>query len=442
MTQRHTITAVLTIPGLTGTAIPGQMLSVGLMVDNEHLFWGECVGTADFQAEPATATVRQVVQPRLQGQPITSFKEIATLLTGLTEKVTLTKTTITPTPPPPPGPSRRSLLRGQWTADPPAPPQPITESYEVERPVASAIGYGLSQALLVAVAWTQNKSVIQVLGDEYGLDQPQTAVPLHAEINPNIPLSIPTITNSPIASIGYSISGTNPIVELGQDGEVLQRFARQLKEELIKTADPQSLAFYFNVRGGYGVLREDKLGQILGMLYGLEKAAEPFLVRVEDPFILDDRDEQIKKMANLKSYLRTRRMKLQLVAHAGIQSAADAQAFVERKAAHMLVIDLPQMGSLAESITAVLAAQQQGIGVLLGGSPDETQLAAQSSLHLALALQPTLLLAKPGRLGDTGIATAYNEMNRLLTIPTVLSPLPLPPDSRQKNKPRGGSQPL
>ena len=96
------------------------------------------------------------------------------------------------------------------------------------------------------------------------------------------------------------------------------------------------------------------------------------------------------------------------------QSAAAAQAFIEGNAAHMLYIDLPQMGSLAESVTAVLAAQQQEIGVLLGGSPDETQLAAQSSIHLALALQPSLLLAKPGRLGEASIAAAYNEMNRLL----------------------------
>jgi methylaspartate ammonia-lyase len=183
---------------------------------------------------------------------------------------------------------------------------------------------------------------------------------------------------------------------------------------LIKTADPQALAFYFNVRGGYGTLREDNLGQILGLLYGLEKAAEPFLVRLEDPIVLPQRSEQIEKMARLKSYLSSRRLKLQLVAHAGIRSAADAQAFIERKAVHMLYIDLPQLGSLGESVAAVLAAQREGVTVLLGGSADETQLAAHISTHLALALQPTLLLAKPGRLGEAGIATTYNEMNRVL----------------------------
>jgi methylaspartate ammonia-lyase len=390
------------------------MLSVGLVVDNERVFWGECVGTADFQAAAAATTIQQIVQPRLQGQPLTTFREMAASLTDLTEKVTVTQTTEMPSPPPAPGPSRRSLLRGHWTADPPQPPQPIIESYEVERPLASAIQYGLSQALLAAIAWAQGKSVIQLLCDEYDLAQPSTAVPLHAEINPNIPLSIQTISHSPIASIGYSISGTNPKVELGQDGEVLQRFAQQLKTELIKTADPQSLSFYFNVRGGYGALRQDSLGQILGMLYGLEKAAEPFLVRVEDPLILNGREEHIKKLATLKNYLRTRRMKLQLVAHAGVQSVADAQAFIDGNAAHMLYIDLPQMGSLAESATAVRMCQQHEIGVLLGGSPDETQLAAHRSLQLALALQPTLLLAKPGQLGDAGIVTAHNEMNRLL----------------------------
>jgi methylaspartate ammonia-lyase len=142
------------------------MLSVGLVVDNEQVFWGECVGTADFQAEAAAATIRQTVLPRLQGQPITTFREMAANLTDLTEKVTLIQTTVAPTPLAPPGPSRRSLLRGQWTAVPPQPPQPIIESYEVERPIASAIQFGHSQALLAAVAWGQGKSVMQLVCDE------------------------------------------------------------------------------------------------------------------------------------------------------------------------------------------------------------------------------------------------------------------------------------
>lgn len=414
MTQTHMITALHTLPGLTSAPIPKPMLSVGLVVDQERVFWGECVGAADFQVKSAATTVEQIVQPRLLGQTLTTFREMSALLTGLIETVILTQTTVVPEPPRPPGPSRRSLLRGQWTADLPQPTPPISTSYEVEQPIASAIQYGLSQALLAAIAWAQDKNPIQILCDEYGRAQPLTAVPFHAEINPDIPLSLQSISHSPIASIGYSLSGTDPILELGPNGEVLQRFAQQLKEALIKTADPQTFAFYFNVRGGYGALRGDNLGQILGMLYELEKASEPFLVRVEDPLLVDGRDEQIKQMATLKSYLRSRRLKLQLVAHAGIKTAADVQAYSERKAVHMLYIDLPQMGSLTESATAVLVAQQQKVGVFLGGSPDETHLAAQSSIQLALALQPTLLLVKPGRLGDAGIASAYNEMKRLL----------------------------
>jgi methylaspartate ammonia-lyase len=372
--------------------------------------WGECVSAQPFSAKKGTACIENLVQPCLVGQSMTSFHELATKLDGLMEAVTITETSY-PHPTMPAGPSRREVLRGQWEAVPAA-IEPVVEQYEVKRPIHAAIRYGVSQAILQAVAHGQQKSPIQVLRDEYGVTREITAVPLHAEINPHMPLSIQTITDSPITSVGYTISGSNPVAELGAKGEVLQRFVRELKEQLVPTADPAQLTFHFNVRGGYGRLCDNNLGQILGMLYGLEKTAEPFRIRVEDPLLLDNRDQHIKKMAELTTYLQLRQMSLQLVAHQGIDSAADATTFIDSHAAHMLHLDLPQMGRLDEAITAVLACQDEQVDTLLGGTPTETQLAAHISTQLALALQPTLLLAKPGYLGEAGVATMHNQMVR------------------------------
>jgi methylaspartate ammonia-lyase len=407
------IRSIVTQPGLG--VVPGQtILSVGLVLDDGFVAWGECVAepSEQFDVQAAIRCIDDVVRPFFLNQPLTTFRDVADKLNNLTEIVTLTEATY-PLPSQPPGPSRREILRGQFTAVP-APPQPIVQQREVERPLLAPIRYGLSQALWQAIAHVQQKTLLAVLVEEYGLMTSSTAVPLHVEINPHTPLSIASITQNPIASIGYSISGINPVIELGQNGEVLQRFVRQLKEQLVGTADPQSFAFHLNVRGGYGQLHDQQLGRILGTLVGLESAAGPFLVRVEDPFLVNGHDEQIKKMALLKSYMATRRMKLQLVAHQGIQSAADAQAFLAGKAAHMLHLDLPQLGSIGEGITAVQACQQNEVGTLWGGSPEETEIAARLSVQAALALQPTLLLVKFGRLGSAAVSLVHNEMIRAL----------------------------
>jgi methylaspartate ammonia-lyase len=189
---------------------------------------------------------------------------------------------------------------------------------------------------------------------------------------------------------------------------------------LIGIVEPESFAFYLNVRGGYGKLYGNQLGKILGALVGLEKAAAPFLVRLVDPLIVNGRDKHIQQMATLRSYLQGRRMKLELVAHTGLETAVDAEAFVAGKAVHMLHLDLPQMGSMDEAITAAQICQQHDISVLWGGSPEETALAARLSVHAALAVQPTLLLVKFGRLGRSGISLTSNEMNRILASATAV----------------------
>jgi methylaspartate ammonia-lyase len=54
------------------------------------------------------------------------------------------------------------------------------------------------------------------------------------------------------------------------------------------------------------------------------------------------------------------------------------------------------------------------VGALLGGSYAETDLSARASVHVALATQPDLLMAKPGVGVDEAISLVQNEMARTL----------------------------
>ena len=397
-----------------GVGLGQEIILVGLKLSNGRFAWGDCVASSQmavpFNIQYGRDLIETAVSPHLAGQTVTVLPDLMARLAGLTEIVTITKTT-NAVPAQPKAPSRRDVLRGAWQPTT-AVREPVVRQFQSERPIHAAIRYGLSQALLQAVAMAQDKSIIEVLCAEYGLPVPQTAVPLHAEINPHLPLNIASITQSPIMSVGYTTSGTNPVAELGTNGEVIQRFIRQLKNELVKTADPQALSFYLAVRGGYGTLCDENLGKILGMLYGLERAASPFLVRVEDPFILGSQNEQISKLANLRSYLRTRKMKMELVAHAHIETAVDAETFVTKQAAHMLHLDLPQMGDMGQAVMAAQLCQHNDVGVLWGGSPEETEMAARVSVQTGIAVQPTLLMVKNGRVGDTAVSITYNEMTR------------------------------
>jgi methylaspartate ammonia-lyase len=105
---------------------------------------------------------------------------------------------------------------------------------------------------------------------------------------------------------------------------------------------------------------------------------------------------------------------VQLVADEWANTLEDIRAFVEAAAADMIQIKLPDLGGLHNAVEAVLACRSAGVGAFVGGSYAETDLAARASVHVALATQADLLMAKPGLGVDESISLVQNEMARTL----------------------------
>jgi methylaspartate ammonia-lyase len=90
------------------------------------------------------------------------------------------------------------------------------------------------------------------------------------------------------------------------------------------------------------------------------------------------------------------------------------QLFLDNEAVDMIQVKMPDMGSLHNAIDAVLVCQNRKVGTFIGGSCAETDLSARISAQVALALQPEIILAKPGMGIDEGITIVKNEMDRTL----------------------------
>jgi methylaspartate ammonia-lyase len=153
---------------------------------------------------------------------------------------------------------------------------------------------------------------------------------------------------------------------------------------------------------------------MLGQLYAWEHAARPYPLRVESPVIMPSRAAQIKVMKTLREYVRFRKMNVQLVADEWANTLEDIRAFVEAGAADMIQIKTPDLGSVHNSVEAVAACKAGGTGAFLGGSYAETGLSARVSVHIALATQPDIVMAKPGMGVDEAISLVQNEMTRVL----------------------------
>ena len=107
-------------------------------------------------------------------------------------------------------------------------------------------------------------------------------------------------------------------------------------------------------------------------------------------------------------------LKLQIVADEWCNTLEDIKYFADNRAGHMIQIKTPDLGGINNTAEAALYCKSKGIGVYQGGTCNETDRSAQICTHIAMAVKPDQILAKPGMGVDEGYMVVYNEMKRIL----------------------------
>lgn len=407
-------------------------VSVGLVLDDPSashgsahwMAWGDCVSVAHsgqagrdlvFRAEEGLATVRRVVAPVLQGRELTGFRELAAEVERLREPVEVERRL-----PPPQGITRRELLTAParlWRAakgEERGPEDVPTERVTVQRRLHTAVRYGVSQALLGAVALARGVTKAEVIAQEWDLPCPDAPVPIHAQCGADWHAGADGMIVRRVASLSHALVG-DVAEQLGPDGINLTRYARWLRQRIQELGGPgHHPTIHLDMHGALGHMVENDLGRVLGQLYALELAVRPYPLRVESPVLMDGRAAQIEAMKTLRDYLRVRKMDVQLVAGEWINTLDDVQAFVDAGAADVIHVRMPDMGGVHNAVEAVLACQAAGVGVLLGCSCAGTDLSTRVAAHVALATRPDLIVAGPGMGIGEGIGLVHNEMARTL----------------------------
>jgi methylaspartate ammonia-lyase len=407
-----------TTPGFRRVREPAEALSIGLVLDNGQVAWGDCVsvefgGKAGrfplFRAGDGLTRVNEYLVPLLEGEDTSRFL----LLLEEIDSITLPTEVEVQVPEHRAGDqiSRRDLLT--------APARMLRKNPPVNKetrqlPLHPALRYGVSQALFQAAALARNLTLTEVICQEWDLILPEGPVPIHAQCGGNRFDGADKMIARRISSLPHSLVDNVP-EQLGRDSVHLLRYARWLKARINELAGSDyQPTIHLDVHGGLGALYGDNLGRILGTISALEKAVHPLPLRVECPVIMDSREEQIEIMKTLRDYMRFRKMKTAIVADEWANTLEDIQAFLDAGAADMIQVKMPDLGGIQDSIKAVLACRDAGISAFLGGSCAETDISARVTAHVALATRPEIVLAKPGMGIDEGISILNNEMARTL----------------------------
>lgn len=368
-------------PGFTSIRQAGESVSVQLVLENGQVAYGDCAavqysgaGGRDplFLADDYIPLIEKHVVPVLEGRALTSFKELAEEIDKITDN------------------------NG--------------------KPMHTAIRFGVTQAVLDAVARSKGVTMAEVIVEEYGLELVPEPVLIFCQTGDDRKINADRMIIKQVDMLPHGLY--NNLEKLGKNGEHLKEYLAWLKNRVQELKnDPDYLPdFQIDVYGTIGEAFDNDIVKVAEYARELTEIAAPHKLLIEGPIECATRDEQIKAMADLRAYVDENNIPVKFVVDEWCNTLEDIKAFTDAKAGHMIQIKTPDLGGLNNSVEAVLYCHENGMIPYLGGTCNETERSAQITVQVAIATQPRQILSKPGMGVDEGLSICTNEMNRLVAL--------------------------
>lgn len=368
-------------PGFTAIRQAGESVSVQLVLNNGQVAYGDCAavqysgaGGRDplFLADDYIPAIEKYVVPVLQGKTITSFREMA-------EEIELLKD-------------------------------------DQGKPLHTAIRYGVSQAILDAVARSKGMTMAEVIVAEYDLELIPEPVLIFCQSGDDRKMNADRMIIKQADIMPHGLY--NNVQKLGANGEHLKEYLVWLKDRVqqLKVREDYLPDFQVDVYGTIGEAFNNDIAKVGEYARELVEIVAPHKLLIEGPIELASKEEQIRGMAELRKYVDDNNIPVTFVVDEWCNTLQDIKDFTDAKAGHMIQIKAPDLGSLTNSVEAILYCHANGMIPYLGGTCNETERSAQITVQVAVATQPRQILSKPGMGVDEGLSICTNEMNRLVAL--------------------------
>ena len=280
----------------------------------------------------------------------------------------------------------------------------------------TAIRYGVSQALLHATALSRKETMTEVIAREYGSTIATAPIPILASCHKDDHGQLDRVILKRVELLPHA-SFQIVAEHVGLQGEKLMAFVKRvagrIKEIGAVDYHPRIHVDLYGTLGELFSMQIEPLAEYLGKLRA-ESGAYGLLV--ESPMIAATQQEQIEKFRGLRELLKKQGIDVGLIADEWCNTLADIKLFSEAGAADFVQIKTPDLGSIHNTIEAVLYCKAHGMGACLGGTANETDHSTRISTHMGLACQPDFMLSKPGLGADEALMIQTNEMARTLAI--------------------------
>jgi len=363
-------------PGFERVRQPARALSIGLVMDDGAVAWGDMVSV-----QYSGAAGRD---PLFDPDAIASLTE---------EKV-------------------RPNLIGRDPADAAANFRAALEHGECET-LPVAVKYGVSQALLSAAAVVRRCSLAEVVCSIFDKPPPVAPIPIFAQSGDARRLNVDKMLLKQVDVLPHGLINSSD--KFGPNGDAFIEYVEWVANRADQLGGAQYRPkLHFDLYGWVGLGVGDKPAEVVDFIARCARRIPEFDLHIESPVDYGNRQKQIDMFADIVERLDRLGTRVKIVADEYCNTLVDVRDFCDAKAAHIIQIKTPDVGSLLDTARAIEYSKSAGIGAYSGGTSAETDLSARACVHVALAMRADMMLAKPGMGVDEAICIVGNEQSRAL----------------------------
>ena len=278
----------------------------------------------------------------------------------------------------------------------------------------ASIRYGVTQAILEAVAYEQKLTMCEVVLNEYGLKADLTPVRINAQSGDERYTNVDKMILKKVGMMPHGLIN-NVEEKLGRDGQKFLDWVKWVKNRITEIGDADYMpVMRYDVYGCMGYAFNDDLDKVFDYLLKVAEACEPYEIFIEMPIDLKSNAKQLEGMKYLRKRLDEAGCRLKLIIDEYANTYEEIVEWVDAKGADMVQVKTIDLGGINNIIEAVLYCKKNGVLAYQGGTCNETDKSALVCANLAVATKPFAMAGKPGMGVDEGVMIVSNEQERLL----------------------------
>ena len=280
----------------------------------------------------------------------------------------------------------------------------------------TAIRYAVSSALLEAGSGASNKTKAKFLREKFHLPETTNKVKYMIQGGSDWYNSVDKAIYHRVDALPHALLHSVED-DFGYMGEKLIDYAKWIKRRISehKVEKNYKPIFHFDCYGTIGRAFNNDIKKIADYILKLENTVHPFMLQLESPIEMVNKENQIEILGELKRNLKGKNSETLIVADEWCNNLDDISDFIESNCVDMIQVKMPDLGSITESAKAVKECNENGVKAYLGGSCNETDLNAKNAVHVAIAAGAEQILVRPGMGIDEGYSIMKNEEFRVLS---------------------------